>query len=130
MAELNKLNKTILIVEDEISLLKALEEKFQHEGFEVLKARDGEEGLQLAIDAKPDIILLDIIMPKMDGITMLKELRKDAWGKEAKIILLTNLSSPEAVTEAIQNNVYDYLVKTNWKLESIVEKVKTMLGLA
>lgn len=123
------LNKTILIVEDEISLLKALEEKFQHEGFGVLKARDGEEGLQLALDAKPDIILLDIIMPKMDGISMLKELRKDSWGRDSKIILLTNLSSPEAVTEAIQNNVYDYLVKTNWKLESIVDKVKTMLGL-
>ncbi len=123
------LNKKILIVEDEISLLKALEEKFVHEGFEVLKARNGEEGLQKALEAKPDIILLDIIMPKMDGITMIKELRKDAWGRDAKIILLTNLSSPEAVTEAIQHNVYDYLVKTNWKLESIVMKVKTMLGL-
>ncbi len=122
-------NKKILIVEDEISLLKALEEKFAHEGFEVLKGRNGEEGLELALKDKPDIILLDIIMPKMDGISMIKELRKDAWGKEAKIILLTNLSSPEAVTEAIQHNVYDYLVKTNWKLESIVLKVKTMLGL-
>lgn len=122
--------KKILIVEDEISLLKALEEKFVYEGFEVLKARNGEEGLQTALEAKPDIILLDIIMPKMDGITMIKELRKDVWGKDAKIILLTNLSSPEAVTEAIQHNVYDYLVKTNWKLESIVLKVKTMLGMA
>lgn len=124
------LNKKILIVEDEISLLKALEEKFVHEGFEVLKARNGEEGLAAAIESKPDIILLDIIMPKMDGITMIRELRKDTWGKDAKIILLTNLSSPEAVTEAIQHNVYDYLVKTNWKLESIVLKVKTMLGIA
>ena len=124
------LNKKILVVEDEISLLKAIEEKFIHEGFEVLKARNGEEGLRMAIETKPDIILLDIIMPKMDGITMIKELRKDAWGKNAKIILLTNLSSPEAVTEAIQHNVYDYLVKTNWKLEAIVLKVKTMLGMA
>lgn len=124
------LKKKILVVEDEISLLKALEEKFTHEGFEVLKARNGEEGLQIAIQAKPEMILLDIIMPKMDGLTMLRELRKDPWGKDAKIILLTNLSSPEAVTEAIQHNVYDYLVKTNWKLDSIVLKVKTMLGMA
>src|SRR3989338_5449825 len=122
------LNKKILIVEDEISLLKALEEKFIYEGFDVLKARNGEDGLRLAVDAKPDVILLDIIMPKMDGITMIKELRKNEWGRTAKIILLTNLSSPETVTEAIQQNVFDYLVKTNWKLESIVIKVKTILG--
>ena len=127
---MGNLGKKILIVEDEISLLKALEEKFAHEGFEVLKARNGEEGLQTALLNHPDIILLDIIMPKMDGITVIKELRKDAWGKNAKIILLTNLSSPESVTEAIQNNVFDYLVKTNWKLEAIVLKVKTMLGIA
>ena len=81
------------------------------------------------MDAHPDMILLDIIMPKMDGMSMLRKLREDNWGKTAKVILLTNLSSPEAVTEAIQHNVYDYLVKTNWKLESIVIKVRTMLGL-
>lgn len=124
-----KLNKTILVVEDEISLLKALEDKFTLEGFDVIKARNGEEGLEVALKNHPDIILLDIVMPKMDGITMIKKLREDAWGRDAKIILLTNLSSPEAITEAIQHNVFDYLVKTNWKLESIIEKVKTMLGL-
>lgn len=127
---MEKLNKKILVVEDEISLLKAIDDKFTMEGFEVLKARDGEEGLASALANHPDIILLDIIMPKMDGLTVIKKLREDAWGKTAKIILLTNLSSTDAITEAIQHNVYDYLVKTNWKLESIVIKVKSMLGLA
>lgn len=126
---MGKLNKTILIIEDEISLLKALEDKFTFEGFDVLTARDGEEGLEAALKSRPDMILLDIIMPKMDGLTMVRKLREDEWGKTAKIILLTNLSSTDAITEALQHNVFDYLVKTNWKLESIVIKVKTLLGL-
>lgn len=126
---MGKLNKTILIIEDEISLLKALEDKFTFEGFDVLTARDGEEGLEAALKSHPDMILLDIIMPKMDGLTMVRKLREDEWGKTAKIILLTNLSSTDAITEALQHNVFDYLVKTNWKLESIVIKVKTLLGL-
>lgn len=121
--------KKVLIVEDEGSLSKALETKFAHEGFKVLIAQNGEDGLSMALGEKPDIILLDIIMPKMDGLTMIRKLREDSWGQSAKIILLTNLSSPEAVSEALEHNVSDYLVKTNWKLESIMEKVKNMLGL-
>jgi len=119
----DKMKKTILIVEDEISLCNALRDKFAGEGFSVLSAKDGEEGLKLALSERPDLILLDIIMPVMDGITMLAKLREDTWGNNAKVIILTNLSDNEKVAEALARGSYDYLVKSNWKIEDVVAKV-------
>lgn len=122
------MDKKILIIEDEIRLLGVLSEKFSNEGFEVLRAKDGEEGLRVALDTRPDLILLDIIMPKMDGMTMLKKLRKDEWGKDVSVIILTNLSDAEKITEAWDQQVYEFLVKTQWSLEELVERVKTKLN--
>ena len=120
-------NKTILVVEDELSTLGALVEIFTIEGFNVLKAKNGKEGLEVALKKHPDLILLDIIMPKMDGMAMLKELRKDNWGREAKVIILTNLSAVERTAEALDNKVYDYFVKANWKITDLLKKVKEKL---
>lgn len=125
---MSKANK-ILIVEDETSLRGALRDKLCLEGFTVLEAKNGQEGLAVALREHPDLILLDIIMPVMDGMTMLYELRKDPWGKDVKIILLTNLSEAERVAESLRQGVYDYLVKSDWKLEDIVKKVKVKLGM-
>lgn len=119
--------KTILIVEDEVSLRNVLYDKLSIEGFVVFEAKNGEEGLAVALREHPNVILLDIIMPVMDGITMLYELRKDPWGKDAKVILLTNLSEAERVSQSQRQGVYDYLVKSDWKLEDIVKKVKEKL---
>jgi len=120
-------NKTILVVEDELSTLEALVEIFTIEGFNVLEAKNGKEGLEVALKKHPDLILLDIIMPKMDGMAMLRQLRKDNWGKRAKVIILTNLSAVERTTEALDSRVYDYFVKANWKITDLVEKVKEKL---
>ncbi|OGI26051.1 MAG: hypothetical protein A3J76_05605 [Candidatus Moranbacteria bacterium RBG_13_45_13] len=120
--------KTILIVEDEISMLNALRDKFTREGFEVLEAKNGEEGLEIALRDHPDLILLDIVMPKMDGMTMLKRIRADAWGKDVKVIILTNLSDNEKTAAALAQGSYDYLVKSDWKIEDVVAKVKERLG--
>ena len=87
-------------------------------------ATNGEEGLSVAKDKHPDIILLDIIMPKMDGITLLKELRTDPWGQTVPVIILTNLSDYKSVADALQHGVNDFLVKSNWELEEVVAKVK------
>ena len=96
MVDEPKINKKILVVEDEISLRKALADKFRREGFAVLEAKDGEEGLAVALKEQPHIILLDIVLPKMDGMTMLKKLRQEnAWGKSVPVILLTNLSADD-----------------------------------
>ena len=126
--------KKILIIEDEEIMLKALVDKFQAEGFDVKKAMDGQDGLAMALSEKPDIILLDILMPKMDGMEVLKKLREDKWGKQAKVILLTNVSDAETVALGAKfgpgnGEVYDYLVKTNWSLDEVAEKVKKRLEL-
>lgn len=120
----------ILIVDDEQMLLKALSDKFSSEGFTVVTAKDGQEGLQETLREHPDMILLDIIMPKMDGVTMLKKLREDAWGKNVPVIILTNLSSIDKTYIPPDDKVYDYLVKTDWTLDELVEKVKEKLSAA
>ncbi len=120
--------KKILIVEDERSLSAALEQKFQSEGYSVLIAKNGEEGLKTALKEHPDVTLLDIVMPKMDGIEMLEELRKDEWGSGAMVIMLTNLSDAEKIDVVTKYDVHDYLVKADWKIEDLLKKVKEKLG--
>lgn len=116
--------QTILIVEDEIAILNALRDKLTREGFAILEAKNGEEGLEIALRIHPDLILLDIIMPVMDGLTMLSRLREDPWGKDAKVIILTNLSESAKVSEVMAKESFDYLVKSDWKLEEVVKKVQ------
>lgn len=124
----DKNNKTILIVEDEEDLREALIDKLRREGFLPLGAKDGEEGLKLALKEHPDLILLDIVMPKMDGMTMMKKLREDNWGKNVSIILLTNLSATEEiVTGIVEDRPFYYLVKSDWKINDVIEKVKEVL---
>jgi DNA-binding response OmpR family regulator len=117
----------ILIVEDEMPLQKVLKEKLTHEGFTVLQAFNGQEGLTAALHEQPDLILLDVLMPIMDGNAMLKELRRNAWGKNAKVILITNLSDKNAVDEALENGVIDYIIKSDWKIADVVKKIKNAL---
>lgn len=131
------MTKNILIVEDEVPMLKALARQLDQSGFSVLEAEDGEQGLKKALDKKPDLILLDILMPKMDGLTMLKHLRKSAWGRKVPVILLTNLSDPEKIisatksyTKTLESGLYEYLIKSDWKLNDIVKKIKEKLEIA
>jgi DNA-binding response OmpR family regulator len=126
----NNEKRKILITEDESAMRNALSDKFVKEGFEVISAQDGEEGLRMAIENKPDLIMLDIIMPKMDGISVMKNIReKGSWGEEVPILMLTNLSDPESVSEAAKYKVYDFLVKTDWRLEDIVKLVREKLAM-
>lgn len=115
--------KKILIIEDEKSLISALSDKFKKVGYEVLEAADGQLGLDMAIKEHPDLILLDIVMPVMDGMKVLENLRKDDWGKKARIILLTNLSDAEKEAECRNQGAHDYLIKSDWKIDDIVKKV-------
>lgn len=123
--------KTILIVEDETLQLKSLSDKFADEGFRVLKARNGEEGLTAALKECPDIILLDILMPIMDGMTMLKNLReKNSWGKSVPVIMLTNLDADDEkiMKDIVSTEPVYYLVKSRWSLDEIAEKVRERLA--
>lgn len=126
--------KRVLIIEDEPSLCQTLRQALETANFSVLEARDGVEGLDVSLREHPDLILLDIILPKMDGLTMAKKLREDPWGKDVPIIILTNLSVSEnkesisAVTQAVEHGIYDYLVKADWRIEDVVRKVRERLA--
>jgi len=119
----------ILIVEDEAPLLRILGDELTQEKFMVFEAKNGEEGLEIALREHPDLIMLDIMMPKMDGMTMLKKLREDPWGKDASVLILTNSENDALKTvEALRHRVYEFLVKTRWKLGDVVKRVHEKLG--
>jgi DNA-binding response OmpR family regulator len=120
--------KTILVVDDEPALLTALFDKFTRAGFSVIVAENGQEGLKSALINHPDLILLDIIMPVMSGLAMLNELRTDDWGKQAKVILLTNLSDPIRIDAHISQTILANLIKSDWKIEDVVKKVIELLA--
>jgi len=97
-------SKKILIVEDDFSLNEALQEVLEEEGFFVLSAKNGVVGLKQAFAEHPDLILLDIIMPKMNGMTMLRKLREDKWGRDVPVIMLTNVGDTKEVMEALEHD--------------------------
>lgn len=118
---------SVLIVDDEESLGNILSQKFRDEGITAYTAYNGREGLQLALEKHPDIILLDIMMPEMDGFDVMRHLQEDEWGKNVPIILLTNSSSIDTVARAVSTGMSEYLVKTDIRLDDVVAKVKDRL---
>lgn len=122
-------NKKILITEDEEVIQKAISDALSNQEFSTLIAKDGEEGLGIALKEHPDLILLDILMPKMDGMIMLQKLRLDEWGKTVPVIILTNVSpnTNSVINSVLQNEPAYYLVKSDVKLEGIVEKIKEVI---
>ncbi len=118
----------ILLIEDEEMLANMYEVKFQNEGFEITKALDGATGLELAKSIQPDLILLDVIMPKMDGFSVLKSIREDASIKDLPVILLTNLGQEEDVQKGKELGVVGYLVKANVTPAEVVEAAKRELA--
>lgn len=116
--------KTILVVEDEKSLRDAIVDILRLKNFLPLEAKNGRGGVSLALSKHPDLVLLDLIMPEMDGVVALKKIREDAWGKNVPIIILTNLS---VTNEQIVDNVTHYLIKSDWKLHDIVKKMEEIL---
>lgn len=121
----------ILIVEDEELIRKAYAEELRDEGYSMFVASNGKDGLEIALKEKPDLILLDILMPIMDGVAMMSELReKNHYGETVPIILLTNLSTnEERVLESIAKyNPAYYLDKSNWELKQVVEKIHECLA--
>lgn len=119
--------KKILVVEDEKAFLDVLKGELEREGFEVFEAKNGEEGLKAAVVSRPDLILLDILMPVMDGVEMLKKLREDEWGRNAKVITLTNLNDSEMVSKVLEQGSYEYFVKSDWSVEDLIKRVKEIL---
>lgn len=118
----------ILFIEDETTLQKTLTSVLSNSGFSVASAYDGEAGLIEARKMRPDLILLDLILPKMDGFAVLAELKKDANLKDVPVIVLTNLEAVEDVEKVIALGATTYLVKANYDLPEIVSKIKEILS--
>ena len=111
--------KKILFVEDEASLQKAIGSTLIEEGYEVIAALDGEEGLKQAKLHSPDLILLDLILPRKDGFEVLKELKQDEVTKNIPVIVLTNLEGADHIERALEGGARSYLVKANYSLEGL-----------
>lgn len=127
MPETSKVH--ILLVEDDVFLSGIYQKKFEMEGFKISTADNGEKGLADAKKKKPDIILLDILLPKMDGFSVLKALKEDAAVKDIPVILLTNLGQKDDVEKGLEAGAVDYLIKAHFKPSEIVEKVRKVLKL-
>lgn len=119
--------KRVLIIEDEPSILKLLAESFKQSGFKISLAPSAEKGLELFRKNRPDLILLDIILPKMDGLTMLKILRQSPGGHGIPVIVLSNINDHKIISEALRIGVYDFLIKSDVNFTRVVEQVKEVL---
>jgi len=116
--------KKILFVEDESALQKTFGDILKQEGYEMISALDGEAGLSLAKTEKPDLILLDLVLPKMHGFEVLKSLKEDTETKDIPIIVLTNLESTGDVEKALELGATTYLVKADYTLEEVLSKIQ------
>lgn len=119
--------KKILFVEDEPALQESFQVALGERGYECLKAMDGEEGLKMIRSEKPDLVLLDLVLPKKHGFEVLKETKSDPILKDIPVIVLTNLENSEDVEKALELGATTYLVKANYSLEEIVQKVEEAL---
>lgn len=119
--------KKILFIEDESALQRAVASVLKEEGFEVSSALDGEIGIRLAKERKPDLVLLDLVLPKKDGFEVLKELKENPELKDIPVIILSNLEKSDEVGKALELGATTYLVKTNYQLNEVVEKIKGTL---
>lgn len=117
----------VLIIEDEEMLVNMYISKFEKEGYEAEKAANGKLGLEKAQEIKPDIILLDIMMPEIDGFMVLKNLKNDIDTKNIPVIMLTNLGQEEDIEKGKKLGATDYLVKANLTPAQVVDKVKEVL---
>ncbi|MFC1609132.1 response regulator transcription factor [Patescibacteria group bacterium] len=120
--------KKILIVEDDIELKDMLKEFLVEEGFDVVSASDGESGVQSTIEELPDLILLDIILPRKSGYEVLEEIKSNDKTKAIPVMVLTNLSSLDDIQKALDLGATNYLVKGDYKLQEVVTKIRAVLG--
>ena len=121
--------KKILIIENEPATRKVLSDKLSREKFFVIQASNGQDGLNLALAEHPDLILLDVFMPKMNGLEVINELHKDVWGTNVPVIILSNLNDESEIIEQIKHTQYEYLIKTNLNLATLVDKIKSKLNI-
>ncbi len=118
---------TVLIVEDDASIQALYKDALEFSGLNVVIAKNGTEGVTLALELHPDLILADLMMPEMNGHQMMEKIRLDSWGRKAKVIFLTNFSDPETVFHSIKLNPEEFIVKAHTDVKDVVNKVRTAI---
>lgn len=121
-----KNNKKILIAEDDKDILFILQKRLEVEGFTVISAKDGEEAVTTALSAKPDLIVSDVLMPKLSGLEMAEKIMES--NKDIKIMFLTNIKDAEYMDKIKKSENFDYLIKSELRIDEIVDKIKAKLG--
>lgn len=124
------MSKKILIIDDDKIFTKILRDTFEgvgHGNYEVSVAFDGEEGLKQALENKPDLIMLDLVMPKLGGVDFLRKLRADERGRDIPVLVETQLSDLESMSEGLELGVRGYIVKADYSIEDILKQVEDVL---
>jgi len=122
------MDKKILFIEDEKSLQEILGQALKQNGFEVKEALNGQDGLDLVEKFGPDLILLDLILPKINGFEVLEKIKSSEKTKNIPVIILTNLENSADIQRVLELGAFDYLVKSNYSLNKIINKVKGVLS--
>ncbi|MBU0546987.1 response regulator [Patescibacteria group bacterium] len=120
--------KKILIIEDESALQKSLSDVLSQDGYHVNSALDGETGFKLAQSEKPDLVLLDLVLPKLHGLEVLKKIRENIETKKIPVVILTNLESMQDIEKTMELGATNYLIKANYSLKDLLIKIKEILG--
>jgi DNA-binding response OmpR family regulator len=118
----------VAIIEDDMAIVQMYRTKFESEGYDVATAPDGQAGLDLIEKIEPDIVLLDLMMPNMNGLEMLKQLRSQAGGRDMKVVVLTNMGDTETATKVYKMAADDYIVKAEMTPKQVAERVKALLA--
>ena len=120
--------KKVLIIEDDDHISKVYEIKLGKENIDIVIARDGEEGINMVASEKPDIVLLDLMIPIKDGFIVLEEVKKTPFGKNVPIVVISNLGQQGDIEKAMKLGAADYLIKVNLSIQEVIDKVKKHLG--
>ncbi len=118
----------VLVVEDDESIRQLYFDVFTNAGITALTASNGAEGVELALKHHPDAILMDIMMPIMNGHEAVSKIRRDAWGKHAKVVFLTNMSDAENVVHAVEEGSEEYIIKANTSVKEVLNKVRLAMN--
>ena len=122
--------KKVLVVEDEQLIADLLQKKMREEGYYAFVAKDGEEALAQIREERPDIVLLDIVLPRLNGFEVLSEMRKDEELRKIPVIIISNSGQPTEIEKAKEAGVRDWLVKTEFDPQEVLEKVQRQIGSA
>ncbi|MEK7090399.1 MAG: response regulator [Patescibacteria group bacterium] len=123
-------NQKILLIEDDSTLAGALSQGLKDAGFDVITAMDGESGFNAAVEQKPALIVLDEILPKLEGLEVHKRLQAEESIRNIPVIMLTNVEDPRKVSQALEQGLKDYFIKADWSMADIVKKIKEKLAVS